>query len=72
MSWRSIKRKRGVAIGRALGLPNIAIPAGIRHHFRVSRRTTQTANWNREVLKGLTYICTEKGPQRGWLHKIGS
>ena len=30
-----------------------------------------TAEWDRTSLKGLTYICTDKGPFSAWLHHIG-
>ena len=31
----------------------------------------QVQEWDRDVLKGHTYICTDRGPFRAWLHKIG-
>ena len=27
--------------------------------------------WDRDELRGLTYLHTDRGPQRAWLHKIG-
>ena len=48
-----------------------ATTAGIRQEFFVNRITKPVKNWNRNALKGLTYLITDKGPMKGWLHKIG-
>ena len=49
----------------------IATVGGIRHEFRVTWRSKQVHEWDREALKGHTDICTDRGPFKGWLHKIG-
>ena|SRR5437868_1392658 len=49
--------------------PDIATPAGIRHLTR--GRSFQYKKWDHMALKGLTYIVTDRGPQKWWRHKIG-
>ncbi|KAF8427706.1 hypothetical protein EV426DRAFT_682711 [Tirmania nivea] len=34
-------------------------------------RPAKQTKWNREALRGLTYVVTDRGPQRWWLHKMG-
>ena len=63
--------KQGVAVGKALSLPSIATPAGIRHYFRITRKIKQVSEWDRNALGGLTYICADRGPFLQWLHQIG-
>ena len=58
-------------MGQQLGLPNRATAAGIRQHFQSSWKTKHTREFDREALKGLTYICIDRGPFKHWLHKIG-
>ena len=50
---------------------NIATAGGIRHEFRITRRTKQVYEWDREALKGHSYIYTDRGPFAAWLNKIG-
>ena len=57
--------------GARRGDQNIAMAGGIRHEFRVTWQTKQVHEWDREALKGHTYIYTDRGPFREWLHKIG-
>ncbi|KAF8416347.1 hypothetical protein EV426DRAFT_686810 [Tirmania nivea] len=45
-------------------------PSCIRQAFPMGRPSKQT-KWNREALRGLTYMVTDRGPQRWWLHKVG-
>ena len=35
------------------------------------RKAKQVQNWDKEALKGHTYIHTDSGPFRYWLYKIG-
>ena len=60
--------KKGTNMGRGR---NIATPAGIRHHVRITHRTKQGREWDRNTLRGYTYIYTDKDPFMHWLHRIG-
>ena len=62
------KATQGVHIGMAKGEKNIATPVGIRQHFRKRR---QLKEWDRDAMRGYTYIYTDKGPFMYLLHKIG-
>ncbi|KAF8417959.1 hypothetical protein EV426DRAFT_710166 [Tirmania nivea] len=64
------KAKEMAWVGRRMLRPDVITPAGIRQAFPMGRPTKQTG-WNREALRGLTYIVTDRGPQRWWLHKVG-
>ena len=66
-----LRAKREAWMGVRSGAKNIATAGGIRHEFRATWRTKQVHEWDRDALKGRTYICTDRGPFRGWLHKIG-
>lgn len=55
------KAKEGVALGIMKGAKSIATPAGIRQMYRISRKTRQVAEWDRNALEGLSYICTDRG-----------
>ena len=37
----------------------------------MNRVSKKVKNWNRNSLKRLTYMVTDKGPLEGWLHNIG-
>ena len=50
--------------------PSTATPAGIRQAYPLFRREPHM-KWNRTELKGLTYLHTDRGPMKAWLHKIG-
>ena len=50
--------------------PCPATPAGIRQAYPLFHRAPHL-KWGREVLRGLTYLHTDKGPQRAGLHQIG-
>ncbi|KAF8416400.1 hypothetical protein EV426DRAFT_703786 [Tirmania nivea] len=64
------KAKEVAWVGKRMLRPDIVTPAGIRQAFPMGRPSKQT-KWNREALRGLTYVVTDRGPQRWWLHKIG-
>ncbi|KAF8417562.1 hypothetical protein EV426DRAFT_699641 [Tirmania nivea] len=64
------KAKEAAWVGKRMLRPDIVTPAGIRQAFPMGRPSKQT-KWNREALRGLTYIVTDRGPQRWWLHKVG-
>ena len=65
----SAKREVWKGVGR--GDENIATAGGIRHEFRVTWKTKQVQEWDRDALKGHTYSYTDRGPFNAWLHKIG-
>ena len=69
--YADFKAKEAAYIGRSLHQRHICTPAGIRQHFHTNRLTKQVKTWNRNALRGLTYLETDKGPLKSWLHKIG-
>ena len=66
-----LRAKKEVWIGSQRGNPGVATAGGIRHEFRVTWKAKQINEWDREPLKGHTYIHTDRGPFKYWLHKIG-
>jgi len=50
--------------------PEVSIPAGIRQAFPLHTRPSDL-KWDREALRDLTYIATDRGPLRRWLWVIG-
>jgi len=50
--------------------PDIVTPAGIRQAFTLHDRAPRHLRRRRGVLRGLTYLVTDKGPQRQWLKEI--
>ena len=57
-----LRAKKEAWIGGRRGEKNIATARGIRHEFRVTWRSKQVQEWDRDALKGHTYICTDRGP----------
>jgi len=51
--------------------PDIVTPAGIRRAYRSHGGTPDQLRWNRQVIRGLTYMVTDKGPQAQWLKERG-
>jgi len=49
-------------------IPSLATPAGIRQAYPLYSRPPHM-KWNREELRGLTYLHTGQGPDAAWLHK---
>jgi len=49
---------------------SLSTPAGIRQTYPLFRREAQM-KWGREELRGLTYLHTDKGPMKAYLHMIG-
>ena len=66
-----LRAKKEVWMGSRRGDSGVVTAGGIRHEFRVTWRAKQVQQWDREALKGHTYIHTDRGPFRHWLHKIG-
>jgi len=49
---------------------SLATPAGIRQAYPLFSKEPHM-KWDRDELRGLTYLHTDKGPQKAWLFKIG-
>jgi len=49
---------------------SLATPAGIRQAYPLYRREPHM-KWDRDELRGLTYLHTDKGPMKEWLFRIG-
>jgi len=64
------RAKEGVDKGVWRSDPSLATPAGIRQAYPLFRRKKHM-KWDRDEVRGLTYLHTDKGPMRQWLHKIG-
>jgi len=54
-----------------LHLSDIATPAGIRQAFPLHTKAPAHLSWSRDAIRGLTYLVTDKGPQRQWLKEMG-
>ena len=68
---RADKRaKDTVRRGQWRSEPSLATPAGIRQEYPLYHRSPHL-KWDRRELRGLTYLHTDRGPQRAWLHQIG-
>jgi len=46
-------------------------PAGIRQAYQLHSKAPAHLRWSRQAIRGLTYLETDKGPQRQWLKEIG-
>ena len=68
---RGPKSKKEAWMGARRGDKNIATAGGIRQEFRLTWRTKQVHEWDSDALKGHNYICTDRGPFKAWLHKVG-
>jgi len=64
------RAKEGVDRGVWRSDPSLATPAGIRQTYQLFQRKRHL-KWDRDEVRGLTYLHTDKGPMRQWLHKIG-
>jgi len=49
---------------------NLATPAGIRQAYPLYHGEPHM-KWDKDELRSLTYLHTDKGPPKAWLHKIG-
>jgi len=49
---------------------SLATPAGIRQAYPLYGREPHM-KWDRDEVRGLTYLHTDKGPLKAWLFKIG-
>jgi len=58
-------------MGMQMLKPEIITPAGIRQAFPLHSRAPHHMRWSRMVLRGLTYLVTDKSLQRQWLKEMG-
>jgi len=66
-----VRARMEVWMGERMHWPDIVTPAGFRQAFSLHGRAPSHLRWNRVTLRGLTYLVTDKGPQRQWLKGIG-
>ena len=66
-----LRAKKEAWMGVRRGGKYTGTARGIRHEFRVTWRTKQVKEGDREAMEWHTYIYTDRGPLREWLHKIG-
>jgi len=64
------RAKEGVDRGVWRSDPSLATPPGIRQAYPLFQKKTHL-RWDRDEVRGFTYLHTDKGPMRKWLHKIG-
>jgi len=65
-----VRAKSEVCMGERMHWPDIVTPAGIGQAFPLHDKAPRHQKWNRMALPGLTYLVTDKGPQRQWLKEI--
>jgi len=63
------RAQEGVAKGVWKSDPSLATPAGIRQMYQLFQK--KHMKWDRDEVRGLTYLHMDKGPMRHWLFKIG-
>ena len=64
------RAREGVERGVWRSDPSLATPAGIRQAYPLFERKRHM-KWDRDEVRGLTYLHTDKGPMRQWLFRIG-
>ena len=52
------RAKAAITIGKMMSKPSIATPTGIRQAFKCHQCTKHMRTWDREAIRGLTYIYT--------------
>ena len=65
-----LRAKHAVMKGQWWSEPSLATPAGIRQAYPLFSHPPHL-RWDRDELRELTYLHTDKWPMRAWLHKIG-
>jgi len=65
------RAKREVWIGERMHWSDIVTPAAIRQAYTLHARAPAHLSWPRQALRRLTYLETDKGPQRQWMREIG-
>jgi len=72
--WNEVvdgKAKAKADSGKLEHLADIPTLAGMRQSFKIHEKSKQVQLWDREALKGLNYIVTDKSPIGRWLKTIG-
>ena len=64
------RAREGVARGVWRSDPSLTTPAGIRQTYQLFQKKRHM-KWDRDEVRGLTYLHTDKGPMKQWLFKIG-
>ena len=64
------RAKEGVDRGVWRSDPTLAPPAGIRQTYQLYEKKRHM-KWDRDEVRGLTYLHTDRGPMKQWLHRIG-
>ena len=64
------RAREGVERGVWRSDPSLATPAGIRQAYPLFQKKRHM-KWDRDEVRGLTYLHTDKGPMRQWLFRIG-
>lgn len=59
--------KHTVMRGQLLSEPSLVTPAGIRQAYPLFRKERHM-KWDRDELRGLTYLHKDRGPMRSWLY----
>ena len=68
---RADRRAKGTVMRGQWNLePSLVTPAGIRQAYPLFDRAPHL-KWDRDALRGLSYLHTDRGPMRAWLHQIG-
>ena len=65
------RAKLEVWMGERIHWPDIITPADIRQAYPLHAKAPEHLKWPRQALRGLTYLETDRGPQRQWLREIG-
>ena len=56
--------------GRVMQRISVMTPAGIRQDHPIHTKSKHLS-WSRKAVKGLSYVTTDRGPMKRWLHIIG-
>jgi len=64
------RAREGVERGVWRSDPSLATPAGIRQAYQLYQKKKHM-KWDRDEVRGLTYLHTDRGPMRQWLFKVG-
>jgi len=64
------RAREGVEKGVWRSDPSLATPAGIRQAYPLFQKKKHM-KWDRDEVRGLTYLHTDKGPHKHWMFKIG-
>jgi len=65
------RAKKEVAMGERMHWPDKATLAGIRQAYPLHTKAPPHLRWSTQAIRGLTYLETDRGPQRQWMREIG-